>query len=293
MKKIILMMILFLLSFSYGFGAIVRTSRIYLSQEPVRGIPSVDFAMVGIEIDNKIFEIEDENSYFEFSKGNIGNEIISMENIQIDSSENKVDKDKKRIYFKYRQGIGYFVKVNISGKLIFHWDKISKETWPQGLMDNNRIIKIGEIHKANGIFIEDREVFLVLPGMKISEPLNVKVDRHMNLGKGMAGELFKTNGGTTGGTPAIISLTGGEKEKVRIIIPKTTLIRNNSSGDTIKVKLDFKDKATDDIDRMVLDKRFENGNKIENIEINGEMQTNKSNIGKYTGTFKVRAEYID
>ena len=305
MKKIILMMILFLLSFSYGFGdkpIEVSGGKIYLSSDIIKNQTTrVNFTIVDLAIDTKGEGIK-EKAFFElFNDIKSVNHFIRIENAKLNSPKNIID-SSGRVWFKDKNGKSLDkIELKISGTFIFDWSKYQKDD------EGNSILKFGNIKWGENSGSRPLELNLKKDIEKsIISKIQLQVIRDLHLGFGVAGEIFDSEAGkgqSVNAHPAEISIKCDSKSRnynkpeIELSIPKVVIIRNEN-GKTKKVYLRFGENISGAIKEEI---QYDDGEveleiipKEENmtIFINGNMKTlEEDEDGVYTGTFVLRAEY--
>ena len=305
MKKIILMMILFLLSFSYGFGdkpIEVSGEKIYLSSDIIKNQTTrVNFTITDLVIDTKGEGIK-EKAFFElFNDIKSVNHFIRVENAKLNSPENVID-SSGRVWFKDKDGkLLDKIELNISGTFIFDWNKYKKND------EGNNILKFGNIKWGENS--GSRPLVLNLKKdieKSIISKIQLQVIRDLHLGFGVAGEIFDSEAGkgqSVNAHPAEISIKcdtnniNKDKPEIELTIPKKVTIRNEN-GKTKNVYLRFRSKISGgsfgEIENDDNECEIEFTPTKENITIfiDGNMKTlEEDENGVYTGTFVLRAEY--
>lgn len=305
MKKIILMMILFLLSFSYGFGdkpIEVSGGKIYLSSDIIKNQTTrVNFTITDLVIDTKGEGVR-EKAFFElFNDIKSVNHFIRVENAKLNSPENVID-SSGRVWFKDKDGkLLDKIELNISGTFIFDWNKYKKND------EGNNILKFGNIKWGENS--GSRPLVLNLKKdieKSIISKIQLQVIRDLHLGFGVAGETFDSEAGkgqSVNAHPAEISIKcdtnniNKDKPEIELTIPKKVTIRNEN-GKTKNVYLRFRSKISGGSFGEI--KNDDNECEIEftpnkeniTIFIDGNMKTlEEDENGVYTGTFVLRAEY--
>ncbi len=184
------------------------------------------------------------------------------------------------------------VELNITGKLIFDWTKFNK--------NSSMIIKIAGMYAGNGNADKAHKIGNVYINLgdyiNIISSLKVNVKEHMDFGTIIAGQKADTSEPSR--TPAKIEVEGIINKNVKIMIPETTDIKNES-GDTLKVNLRFgngemtkREKSYLTVQKNLNQKSGkENIGITETVVINGALQTKQSSRGNYKGAFTVRVEY--
>ncbi|WP_300360996.1 hypothetical protein [Fusobacterium sp.] len=277
MKKIFII-ILYILSFCVSFALDAQTDYIYLKDDVIYGVTTrTEFRIdqVNIKLRNG------KGRYFALENSlNLKNNFIKGENLKITSNEENVIGDK--IFFRNREGkVVDEIKFDLQGIFIFDWSnlKTTREV---------KRLKIGKIYDEAGRVEE--QIYLELNNIDVIYSLKIKVEQDMYLGKVIAGEKLSTER-SIDAHPAKISLVGEKGKRVEIKIPKSAIIKNELN-DELVVNLKFRENK-----KQSLKKKFEKveGNKsiINDIFIDGETDTNRSNFGRYTGSFVVRVEYED
>lgn len=277
MKKIFII-ILYILSFCVSFALDVQTDYIYLKDDVIYGATTrTEFRLnqVSIKLRNG------KDGYFMLEDSlNLKSNFIKGENLKIISSEENVIGNK--IFFRNKEGrIVNEIKFDLQGIFIFDWSnlKTTREV---------KRLKIGKIYDETGRVEE--QVYLDLNSIDVIYSLKIKVEQDMYLGKVIAGERLSTER-SIDAHPAKISLIGEKGKNVEIKIPRSATIKNETS-DELVVNLKFRENK-----KQSLKKRFDRveGNKsiVNDILIDGEIDTDRNNFGKYMGSFVVRVEYED
>lgn len=124
-------------------------------------------------------------------------------------------------------------------------------------------------------------------------PVEVKVNKHMDLGTGIAGTTLDTH---NNGGYAIVEVTGeaGKNIKLKILEPKSIKISKGSDFLPVEVKFDENQSTDPYIFRQTIPFTSPSNKytgKIDNIKIHGKCTSNAETRGKYTGSFVVRVEY--
>lgn len=278
-------------SFSYsGNGPFEVSARgIYTKEDVIKGsTPTVAFEIAEVTITNKK---DDADVYFEIADIDTANEnAVKGTGLKIVNVINGTRRGN-RVYFENKDGsVCNPIKFSLNGSLAFvNWNK----KWELAIGYRGKDNKKDEGTK-NYITIN-------LEDIEPIESLKVIVKKDMDLGKGIAGYPLDTSSSKSNGHPAVIKVVGPHNSDVKIFIPKTTSITNNSGG-SLPVTLSFKKNGTLSgneifISEKLIEKVSGNNNgslgKIDNIEINGRCESNKNSRGKYTGSFTVRVEYDD
>lgn len=294
MKKIILIITLFLLSFSYSFSKpVYYTGQLYINSKIIDGVtPSVNFTIEDMEIGFPGGGNDLSNDYFVLDD-KLSNGFITLQDVKIYSGTHLVQGN--RVYFKRLDGKPMYnkdrIKISITGKIIFNW-KSSKN----GNLTLGKVV-IDDKHSTNEVEI-DFGKYLV---GAIESRIQLQVVRDLHLGFGVAGEVFDSEvgkGQSVGGYPAEISITcEATKDRIELSIPTGKVTIRNENGVSKEVTLRFNN-ILSGAENVEIENDDESeieftptGEKI-TIFINGNMLTSVNDPeGVYTGTFILRAEY--
>lgn len=184
------------------------------------------------------------------------------------------------------------LELNLTGTLVFNWAEFNKNSQMQ-IKIGSIYVGAGNINKADKI----GNVYINLGDyINIISSLKVNVKEHMDFGTIIAGQKADTSEPSR--TPAKIEVEGIINKNVKIMIPETTDIKNES-GDTLKVNLRFgngemtkREKSYLTVQKNLNQKSGkENIGITETVVINGALQTKQSSRGNYKGAFTVRVEY--
>lgn len=297
MKKIILIMTLFLLSFSYSFSKpSYSKGKLYINSKIINGSTSrVGFIIEDLEIS---FPGNSRDAYFEPTQKSLNN-FITLTDIKVSSGTHIVEGN--RVYYKRVDGKEMSNKepivITITGKMVFNWK--AKEDYSINL---GGISFKGDNKKTEDVIINFGEYIK----NAIVYKLNLQVIRDLHLGFGVAGETFDSEAGkgqSVNAHPAEISIKCDSKARdkdepeIELSIPHTVTIKNEI-GKTKEVNLRFRKNISgavvkeEEIDDGELELEITPTQDNINIFIDGRMETSpQDEDGVYTGTFVLRAEY--
>ena len=204
------------------------------------------------------------------------NPFIKSENIKI------LGKNSTSINFSDNRDT---LEFRIKGTLIFYWNKYNKN-YPKK-------ITLGKIYSNKK---EIGTIDIILDRLNIISILKINVKNHMNFGTIVAGQKASTREFSR--IPAEIEVVGTSEQIVKVTIPTSTEIKNNS-GDSLLVNLKFRENQNiknsygkESIIKNILFKNSKNGiGKTNPIKIDGSIVTKQKNCGIYKGTFIIRVEY--
>lgn len=301
MKKIILIITVFLLSFSYSFSKpVYYTGKLYINSKIIEGTtPSVNFTIEDMEIGFPGGGNDLSGNYFELDD-KLTNGFIALENVKIYSGTHLVQGNK--VFYERLDGKPMFnkdrIKISITGRLIFNWRA------PEATL--NKELVLGKV-TFKSTHTDDVTInFGEYIKKAIISKIQLQVISDLHLGFGVAGEIFDSEigkGHSVNAHPAEISIkcdSNSEKKdipEIELSIPKKVTIRNEN-GTPKEVYLRFRENISgaikEDIEyddgEIELDIIPNQENMI--IFIDGNMKTLKEDEdGVYTGTFILRAEY--
>lgn len=228
-----------------------------------------------------------QNQYLQLFEDNSSANYFIKSIIRADKTRNG-----SKIWFKNdRQDITDTVEMNITGTLIFNWEKMRKSS--------RMVTRIGAVYVENGN--ESKKIGNIDidlgKDIKIISTLKVNVKEHMNFGTIIAGQRADTS--TSMGTPTKVEIEGVAERNVKITIPGTVILKNESGGKlTAELRFGNKEKSSREKNSQTIEKKLEQRSGEKNIgttdiEINGKLSTNQKDRGNYKGTFIVRVEYED
>lgn len=202
------------------------------------------------------------------------NPFIKYENIKI------LGKNSTSINFSDNRDT---LEFRIKGTLIFHWNNYNK--------NYQKKITLGKIYSNKK---EIGTIDIVLDKLNIVSSLKVNVRNHMDFGTIVSGQKASTK--ELSRTPAEIEIAGSSGQQVKITIPNSIEIKNNT-GDSLLVNLQFRENQNlnnssgkKNIVKNILPAKNGVG-KTDLIKIDGSVTTKQKNYGTYKGTFIVRIEY--
>lgn len=273
MEKIIGILAIYICIFYNCFALDVRAVSSCINEDVISNTTTrVNFTLTGVKIVGK--DIGD-NSYFELS-GDTGmnNNFIVGENLSITSAEDNVRGN--RVFFHNRKNEKKSeIEVDIKGTLLFNWK-----------YQNKRLnLVLGKIYNQSGGW---EKISIELQNLKIINPLEVKVEENMYLGRVIAGEELDTET-TDGAHPAKLTIKGEKGKKINITIPESVDIENKDR-DQLNVKLRFRENKESEISKIFVMSDGKNG-VIKDFYIDGNAKTKKDSSGRYKGKFIVRVEY--
>lgn len=281
-KKLILILMLGIFSYSYSDYQ-CTADKLYLEGEVIEGVTT----KIKFKFENLVIPADGHTlDYFEFDRANAGtpNGNVKLVNITFSSNTNTIEGD--RIYYDYATNNQGIIQLNMSGEMIFDWSATG----------NSPFMLLGyayEKHKKDTVKLDlkdlDASINRTLYAIKI-----IVVD-NMDLGKGISGETFSAReGSSTGGHPAKIYLTGTRDEEINVTIPPTAIVSNGKEELTVNLNYQWRPENQYTIETKT-NVYIDNGiiARTDNIVIEGVMPTNATSVGKYTGSFVVRAEYKD
>lgn len=273
MKKIIVVFLMQVCIFISSFSMSVQTDYAYFNEDVISNITTrINFTLVGVRISGNNI---DKDSYFEL-EGNSGlnGNFLLGENLIITSAENNMRGN--RVYFRNKKGeFNSEIKIDIKGTLLLNWRS----------QDRRVNLVIGKVYDRLGNW---EKVSVELQQINIIKPLEIKVEDHMYLGRAIAGEKMDTEK-TSDAHPAKLTFMGELGENIKIVIPQEVKIMNNL-GDSLNVRLGFRDNKSTQITKKFI-KKENNQGVIRDFYIDGIAETNSNNFGEYKGEFIVRVEY--
>ena len=301
MKKIILMMTLFLLSFSYSFSKpVYYTGKLYINSKIIEGTtPSVNFTIEDMEIGFPGGGNNLSGNYFELDD-KLTNGFITLDNVKIYSGTHLVQGN--RVFYERLDGKPMFnkdrIKISITGRLIFNW-RAPEATLNKELVLGKVIFKSTHTDDVTinfGEYIENA----------IISKIQLQVVRDLHLGFGVAGEVFDSEvgkGQSVNANPAEISIKCDSRTRekdepeIELSIPRKVIIKNER-GNTKEVTLRFRKNVSgavikeEEIDDGEIELEITPTQDNINVFIDGRMATSpQDEDGVYTGTFVLRAEY--
>lgn len=247
-----------------------------VSAEVIRNKQTIiPFTITGIEINST-----NENDSFVIDENipNVPNNYSKIQDLKIINITSGIKSGNKVINFNGKGTI----KFDLSGKLILG---------PKDTEQTKVEIAIG--HK-----IDDYSKFVSLNltnYITFISHVEVKVNKDMNLGTGIAGTTLDTHGN---GGYAVVEVTGevGKNIKLSIIDYKNIKISNGKDSLSVEVKFDENQSTDPYIFRQTLpfsSPSNEYTSNIDNIKIHGSCKSNTGSRGVYKGSFTVRVEYDD
>lgn len=281
-KKLILILMLGIFSHSYS-TLFCTADKLYLEGEVIKPATT----KIKFKFENLVIEAKKTLEYFEFDRNNAGTNkgMIKIANITFTSNVNTIEGDK--IYFDYSTNPNGIIHLNVSGEMIFDWNE----------NENPQQILLGYVYEKNK---KDQDVALDLHNLDTSinrtlYAIKIIVVDNMDLGKGISGETFSAReGSSTGGHPAKIYLTGTRDEEINVTIPPTAIVSNGKEELTVNLNYQWRPENQYTIETKT-NVYIDTGiiARTDDIVIEGVMPTNATSVGKYTGSFVVRAEYKD
>lgn len=262
-------------SFSYSNnGGFKNVSFGKVSAEVIRNKQTIiPFTITGIEINsanvNDSFVI-DENI------PNVPNNYSKIQDLKITNITSGSKSGNKVINFNGKDTI----KFDLSGKLILS-PKDTEQTKVEIAIGH----KIDTYSKFVSLNLTNYITFI--------SHVEVKVNRHMDLGIGIAGAGTTLDTRNNGGY-ALVEVTGEAGKNIKLSIVEPQNIKISNGKDSLPVEVAFANSTEPHIFKQTIPRNNNDyTNAIENIKIHGKCTATANSRGTYTGSFIVRVEYND